>query len=124
MILRNLNEHQGVKVGGNNINNLRYADDTVLIADSEKKLQTLLTTARVKSVEKGVELNVRKIECMVISRDANAPIYTSCNGEKMKQIRSFKYLGYTVSKNAKSDAEIKKRITMAKEVFSKNENHI
>ena len=68
MILRNLNEHQGVKVGGNNINNLRYADDTVLIADSEQKLQTLLTTTTVKSIEKGLELNVKKTECMVISK--------------------------------------------------------
>ena len=51
MILRNLNEHEGVKVGGNNINNLRYADNTVLIADSEQKLQTLLTTTTVKSIE-------------------------------------------------------------------------
>ena len=66
MILRNLNEHQGVKVGGNNINNLRYADDMVLIADSEQKLQTLLTVATVKSVEKSLELNAKKTECMVI----------------------------------------------------------
>ena len=68
MILRNLNEHQGVKVGGNNINNLRYVDDTVLIADSEQKLQTLLTTASAKRVKEGLELNVKKKECMVISK--------------------------------------------------------
>ena len=118
MILRNLNEHQGVKVGGNNINNLRCADDTVLIADSEQKLQTLLTTTTVKCIEKGLELNVKKTECMVISKKANTQICNiSCNGENIKQVKSFKYLGYTITQNAKSDAEIKKRIAM--ETFRK-----
>ena len=76
MALRNLNEHQGIKVGGNNINNLLYVDETVLIANSGQKHQTLLTTASAKSVQEGLELNVKKTECTVISNKANAPI---CN---------------------------------------------
>ena len=44
IILRNIERHEVVRVGGNRINNLRYADDTVLIADSEEKLQNILTT--------------------------------------------------------------------------------
>ena len=43
----------------------------------------------------------------------------TCNGEKIKQVKSFKYLGYTITQNGKSDAEIKKRIAMAKETFRK-----
>lgn len=58
MVFRNLNEHQKVKVGGNNITNLRYADDKVLIADSIK-LQTLPTTSMVKSEEKGMQLMLK-----------------------------------------------------------------
>ncbi|GFO07284.1 catenin (cadherin-associated protein), alpha 3 [Plakobranchus ocellatus] len=56
--------HKGVKVSGNNINNLRYADDTVLIADSEEKLQNILTTATIESENKGLQLNAKKTECM------------------------------------------------------------
>ena len=57
---------------------------------------------------------------MVISKKANTPLCNiSCNGEKIKQVKSFKYLGYTITQNAKSDAEIKKRIAMAKETFRK-----
>ena len=91
---KNLNEHQGVKVGDNNINNLRYADDTLLIADSEQKLQTLLTTTTVKSIEKGLELNVKKTECMVISKKANTPICNiSCNDEKIEQVKKLQISG-------------------------------
>ena len=74
MILRNLNHYQGSNVGGTNVSNLRYVDDTVLIADSEENLQTVLTTATVKSIEKGLQLNGKKTECMVISKQANIPI--------------------------------------------------
>lgn len=54
MILRNIEQHEGVQVGGHNINNLRYADDTVLIADSEEKLQNILTTVTIESENKGL----------------------------------------------------------------------
>ena len=46
-------------------------------------------------------------------------MYLYCNGEKITQVKSFKYLGYTIAPNAKSDAEIKKRIVMVKETFRK-----
>ena len=54
IILWNIKHHEVVRVGGNNINNLRYADDTVLIADSEEKLQNILTTVTVESENKGL----------------------------------------------------------------------
>ena len=54
MILRNIKLREGVRVGGNNVNNLRYADDTVSIADSEEKLQDILTTVTVESENKGL----------------------------------------------------------------------
>lgn len=66
-ILRNIENHEGISVGGHNINNLRYADDTVLIADSEEKLQKILTTVTDESEKKGLQLNAKKTECMVIS---------------------------------------------------------
>ena len=52
IILQNIKHHEGVRIGGNNINNLKYADDTVLIADSEEKLQNILTTVPVESENK------------------------------------------------------------------------
>ncbi|GFN86085.1 retrovirus-related pol polyprotein from type-1 retrotransposable element r2 [Plakobranchus ocellatus] len=60
MILRNMEQHEGVKVDGYNINNLRYVDDTVLIADSEEKSQNILTTVTIKSENKGLQLDERR----------------------------------------------------------------
>ena len=120
MILRNIDELNGVKVGGREINNLRYADDTVFIADSEQKLQSLLTTASVKSKERGLQLNATKTECMVVSKKPNTPTCKiSCNGVEIKQVKMFKYLGYNITQDARSNSEIKKRIAMAKGTFCK-----
>ena len=95
-------------------------DDTVLIADSEQKLQSLLTTASVKSEERGLQLNAKKTECMVVSKKPNASTCKiSCNGVEIKQVKMFKYLGYNITQDARSYCEIKKRIAMAKDTFCK-----
>ena len=84
----------------------RYADDTVLIAGSEKDFQLLQDTVVTESERKGLLLNVKKTECMVISKKAANP---SCNliskGEKIKQVQQFKYLGYMIT----SDVPQKKK---------------
>ena len=98
MILRNLENYTGVKINGENINNIRYADDTVLIADSVENLQRLLDITIEKSEEMGLTLNVKKTECMIISKKAIAP---SCNlqsrGQQIKLVKKFKYLGYMIT---------------------------
>ena len=68
MILRNIKHHEVVRVGGNNINNLRYVDDTVLIADSEEKLHYILTRVIIESENKRFQLSVKTTECTVISK--------------------------------------------------------
>ena len=120
MILRNIKHHEDVRVGGNNINNLRYSDDTVLMADSEEKLQNILTTVTVESENKGLQLNAKKTECMVISKHSVIPV---CNilwkGERIKQVDTFKYLGFTITPDARCDTEIKKRIALSEDTFAK-----
>ena len=120
MILRNLENYPGVKINGENINNIRYADDTVLIADSEENLQRLLDITIEKSEELGLTLNVKKTECMVISKKAIAP---SCNlqsrGQQIKLVKKFKYLGYMITSDGKCITEIKIRIATAKDAFQK-----
>ena len=120
MILRNLENYPGVKINGENINNIRYADDTVLIADSEENLQRLLDITIEKSEEMGLTLNVKKTECMVISKKAIVP---SCNlqsrGQQIKLVKKFKYLGYMITSDGKCITEIKKRIATAKDAFQK-----
>ena len=120
MILRNLEDCAGLKVNGENINNVRYADDTALIATSEKDLQNLLDIVVSESERKGLLLNVKKTECMVVSKKSLNPI---CNltskGEKIKQVQKFKYLGYMITSDGRCDTEIKRRIAVAKDCFSR-----
>ena len=68
-ILRSIREAEGIKIGGVNVNNIRYADDTVLIADTEEKLQTLLTAVHDNSNEYGIRINIRKTETMTMSKN-------------------------------------------------------
>ena len=119
IILRNIENHEGIGVGGHNINNLRYADDTVLIADSEEKLQTILTTVTEESEKLGLQLNAKKTERMVISKKAGIPkCNIACKGDKIKQVNTFKYLGCTITPDGKCDTEIKKRIGKSKTTFN------
>ena len=74
IIMRNIEGQPGIRVGGHNINNLRYADDTVLISENEKDLQQLLNIVESKSKEKGLELNSKKTEVMVISHKEEPPL--------------------------------------------------
>ena len=87
IIMRNMEGQPGIRVGGHNINNLRYADNTVLISENEKDLQQLLNIVESKSKEKGLELNSKKTEVMVISRKEEPPLINiTINGIKLKQI--------------------------------------
>ena len=81
MILRNIEQHEGIKVGDYNINHLRYANDTVLITDSEEKPQVIIITVTKENENKDFQLNATKTECMVISKRANTPVCNvSCKG--------------------------------------------
>ena len=96
IILRIIKHHEGVRVVGNKINYLKYADDTMLlllIADSEEKLQNILTAVTFQSENKGLQLHGKKTECMVISKQSDIPVCKNCNilckGERIKQVDTF-----------------------------------
>ena len=120
IILRNLEDMPGIRINGQMINNIRYADDTVLIAGSEQELQNLLNTVVIESESKGLALNVKKTECMVVSKKkVNPKCNVRSNGEIITQVEKFKYLGYMLTSDGRCDTEIKKRIAIAKDSFSK-----
>ena len=119
-ILRNLEDAPGLKVNGENLNNLRYADDTVLMAESVQQLQKLLDTVVLASEKMGLSLNVKKTECMVVSKKSSNPRCSLVSkGEHIKQVTKFKYLGYLITSDGRCTTEIRKRIAMAKETFQK-----
>ena len=66
--MRDITNLEGIEFGGRNINNLRYADDTALVAGSEGKLKCLVQASLQASEERGLRLNISKTKVMVISK--------------------------------------------------------
>ena len=105
-IFRKVEDMKGVNIGGVNFNNLRYADDTVLLAEGPMDLQVLLTAVNEKGKPYGMEMNIIKTKSMVISRKKPAPnISISVEGKPIQQVDSMVYLGYMATEDGKCDKE-------------------
>ncbi|GFR72204.1 retrovirus-related Pol polyprotein from type-1 retrotransposable element R2 [Elysia marginata] len=118
-IFPEIDDVPGLKVNGENINNLRYADDTVLLAESENDLQNLVTIIEEKSKQYGLMMNTKKTKVMVISKTEPPKVNTKVKGKCIVQIEQFKYLGQLITTDARSHDEIKSRITITKSAFTK-----
>lgn len=118
VIMRKTTECEGISIGGRNINNIRYADDTVLIADTRQKLQEMLNIVKEESEIKGLTINVRKTKWMVISKNQQLPrMELRCGDRTVERMENFNYLGSAITVDARCDAEIKRRIGIAKTAF-------
>ena len=92
--MRNVERYAGIKVRGHNVNNLRYADATVLITENKEDLQRMLDIAKEERSKKEMELNSKNTEVMAVSRNNECSrINTFINENKLKQRDQFKYLG-------------------------------
>src|SRR5437899_9715171 len=122
-IMRHIEGVGGLIIGGHTLNNLRYADDIVLIAQSKEKLQETLDIINFYSEENGLSINQKKTECMVVSKYQNVmDSGITLKENPIKQVENFKYLGTWITNGGKCDEEIKTRIAMAKETFYKLNN--
>ena len=112
-----------MKVGGQNITNLRYADDTILLAKSEEDLPKLLDVVVRESELKELSINCKKTEYMVVSKKKDIPRCSlKVKDQIIKQVSAFNYLGSTITEDARCMKEIKRRIVLAKSAFSKLSN--
>ena len=106
-IMRNagLDEAQaGIKIAGRNINNLRYADDTILITESEEDVKSLLMKVKEESEKAGLKLNIKKTKIM-----ASGPISSwQIDGETMETVRDFIFLGSKITADGDCSHEIKR----------------
>ena len=90
------------------IKDLRFADDTLLIAESEEELQKLVTQVEENSKEYGLEMNVKKTKTMVIRRDVKEEcnIKIKVNGKTLEQVKKYVYLGHLITEDGRCDHEI------------------
>ena len=120
IIFRELEQCNGIKIGGQNLTNLRYADDAVLMAYTTEDVQQMLNILVNASDKMGLSLNVKKTECMVVNKERNDLTFElKSKNESIKQVKQFKYLGAIISNDVKDTTEIKHRIACAKGAFHK-----
>ena len=116
-IIRNagLDETQaGIKIAGRNINNLRYADDTTLMAESEEELKSLQMKVKEESGKVGLKLNIQKTKIM-----ASGPITSwEINGETVETVSDFIFLGSKITADGDCNHEIKRRLLLGRKVMT------
>ena len=98
----------GIKTAGRNIKNLRYADDTTLMAEGEEELKSLLMKVKEESEKVGLKLNIQKIKIM-----ASGPISSwQIDGETMETVADFTFLGSQITADGDCSYEIKRRLVL------------
>ena len=119
-IFRKTNHIPGVKINGHKSNNLRYADDTVLIAEDEASLQDLVTAVKDESEKCGLLMNIKKTKVILLTKDTKEKkVSIHIDHKEVEQVQSFTYLGQLITDDGKSEGEIRSRIGLAKNAFSK-----
>ena len=103
----------GIKIAGRNINNLRYADDTTLMAESEEELKRLLMKVKVESEKVGLKLNIQKTKIMASGPTTSWEI----DGETVETVSDFIFLGSKITADGDCSHGIKKTLTPWKESY-------
>ena len=110
-----LDESQvGIKIAGRNINNLRYADDTTLMAESEEELKSLLMKVEEESEKVGLKLNIQQMKIM-----ASCPITSwQIDGQTVETVADFIFLGPKITADGDCSHEIKRRLLLGRKVMT------
>ena len=120
-IMRNagLEEAQaGIKIAGRNINNLRYADDTTLMAESEEELKSLFMKVKEESEKVRLKLNIQKTKIM-----ASGPINSwKIDGETVETVTDFIFLGSKITEDGDCSHEIKRCLLLGRKVMTHLDN--
>ena len=107
-----------IKIAGRNINNLRYADDSTLMAESEEELKSLLMRVQEKSEKVGLKPNIQKTKIM-----ASGPITSwQIDGETVETVADFIFLGSKITADADCSHEIKRRLLLGRKVMTNLES--
>ena len=104
----------GIKIAGRNINNLRYADDTTLMAETEEELKNLLMKVKEESEKAGLKLNIQKSKIM-----ASDPITSwQIDGETVETVSDFIFWGSKITADGDCSHEIKRRLLLGRKVMT------
>ena len=105
----------GIKIARRNINNLRYEDDTTLMAESEEELKSLLMKVKVESEKVGLKLNIQKTKVM-----ASGPITSwQIDGETVETVSDFIFEGFKITADGDCNHEMKRHLLLGRKVMTK-----
>ena len=104
----------GIKIVGRNINNLRYADDTILMGESEEELKSLLMKVKEESKKAGLKLNTQKTKILV-----SGPITSwQIDGKTVETVSDFVFLGSKITADGDCNHEIKRRLLLGRKAMT------
>ena len=104
----------GIKIAGRNINNLRYSDDTTLMAESEEELKSLLMKVKEESEKVDLKLNIQKTEIM-----APGPVTSwEIDGETVETVTDFIFLGFKITADGDCSHEIKRCLFLGRKTMT------
>ena len=110
----------GIKIAGRNVSNLRYADDTTLMAESEEKLKTLLKKVKQESEKVGLNVNIQKTKIM-----ASGPITSwQIDGETVETVTDFIFEGSKITADGDCSHEVKRHLLLGKKIYDQRRQHI
>ena len=114
-----LNEAQtGIQIAGRNINNLRYTDDTTLMAESEEELKSLFMKVREESEKVGLKHNIQKTKIM-----ASGPITSwQIDGETVETVPDFIFFGSKITADSDCSHEIKRHLLLERKVMTNRDS--
>ena len=104
----------GIKIAGRNTSNLRYVNDTTLMAESEKELKSLLMKMKEESEKVGLKLNIQKTEIMASGPSTSWQI----DGETVERVADFIFLGSDITADGNCSHEIKRRLLLGRKVMT------
>ena len=104
----------GIKIAGRNINNLRYVDDSTLMAKSKEELKSLMMKVKEESEKVGLKLNIQKMKIMASGLITSWQI----DGERMETVTNFIFLGSKITADGDFSHEIKRRLLLGRKVMT------
>uniref|UniRef100_A0A8D9AT98 Craniofacial development protein 2 n=1 Tax=Cacopsylla melanoneura TaxID=428564 RepID=A0A8D9AT98_9HEMI len=109
---------EGLPINGTRLNNIRYADDTIVFSDSQEGLQNLVNRISVTSSKYGLEMNIKKTKVMVISKNNIQNVNIKVNNQIVERVQHTTYLGTIINENWDMTQEIRSRIARSKATFN------
>ena len=110
----------GIKIAGRNINNLRYADDTTLMAESEEELKSLLMKVKEESEKAGLKLNIQKMKITASGHITPWQI----DGENVETASDFIFLGSKIDADGDHSHEIKRHLLLGRKAMTNLDNEL